>query len=320
MQPLSMIIPIKARFSHEIEDFAAHYTALLDEFAGEPIQIVIADESGADVYNYLHSHLCNYGNVVHFQPPEKDHTGANDKSNGVFSACAHVKHDNILLVDDHYRVSRENLEGVMPYFEQYDTFKVMPLFDHISLMTAVDLCGMFIINMLDKRKQYCGHLAMKKHLIDQYGFPDRDALYDEYEFEEHFRSQGCSTGFPPNVFLDATNRISKNRFFEQRVRYAYENLAFPLRFALFLSVIPILVVLFLIKPDHSLLLYLLINVFLIAVSFVGQHKYYRHKRPSTISWATPLWFLHYPVTTWVAVFMYFRGGVMFGGNRIRKAG
>lgn len=317
---LTIIVPIKAYKVENVIDFVNHYITFSNIIIDKNIQLIIADESAPDVFSYINKILSYNENVIHFIPTDEERTGDNDKSNGIYSAIKFIKYENILIIDDHYRVELSELKIINNYFKEYDVFKVMPKFIKNNIMASIDLCGMFIVNILDKRKQYCGHIALKRNLFTKYGFPCRDSLFDEFAFENHFRKFNCKIGFPENVFLSSVYDITFLKFLEQRVRYSYENFAFPLRFILLLSILPISAFLFIISPIYMFLFIIMLNWFLVIFSYMGQKKYYTSQGYPYISFFAPLWFIHYPITTWIAIILFLRGGVKFGGKRIKKAG
>lgn len=317
---VSVIIPIKAKQQYVVEGFIDNIVNLARDVAHDEIQIVISDESVGDVYSYIDTYMVNYTNVVHFVPRVEARTGANDKSNGVCEAFKYAKYDNILLVDDHFRLNRETIIKLEKYFDKYDVFKCMPKFEKYKLSVLIDLCGMFVINILDYRKQYCGHLAFKKSQFEKCGLPCRDALFDEFAFEKHLRKNGYNVGFVRDVSIDAVQEITTKRFFEQRVRYAYENLAMPFRFLLYMLILPLLISCAIIDVKVAENLIIACTAGVTVIALIGQVLYGRDICPKYTFLLSPIWFWFYPVTTWMALVCFFNGGVSFGGNKVKKAG
>ncbi|MBO8164921.1 MAG: glycosyltransferase family 2 protein [Brevibacillus sp.] len=315
---ISVVIPIKLNYIEmHLDEFVSYVTSLGKELQNDDCQIVIADESDKKTYCYMNNRFRQFSNIVHFVP--RDRTGDNDKLNGIYAAMDYVKYDRILLIDDHYRITRGTLIKVYEYFDKYDCFKMMPKFDRYSCSVLVDMCGMFVVNILDRRKQYCGHLAFRKEQLMRAGFPNRDALFDEFVMEEMLRKKGYSIGFVKDIALEATQKISVRKFFEQRIRYAYENLAFPFRFTLYALVLPIFLVLLTISPKLAGLYAGGLTIFVLAVAVIGQLIYGATPLPAFTFLFSPIWFWFYPFTTWIAVYKYLTGGVWFGGRKVRKS-
>ncbi|MGW5955902.1 glycosyltransferase [Bacillus mycoides] len=316
---LSIVIPVKLKLDEHIMEFVNHTISLAKDIQNEDVQIVVADESNDYTFNFINSYFHTINNITHFVPSTNLRTGANDKLNGIYAALDYVKYDKILLVDDHFRITKETVKSIYKYFDKYDCFKTMPKFNKHPFSVLVDMCGMFVVNIIDSKKQYCGHLAFRKEHINKFGFPSRDALFDELALEFHLREHNCSVGFVKDVALEAVQEISFGKFLEQRVRYAYENFALPLRFTFFSLILPLLIVLFTINVNLAIIAFMGLTLGVTLLAFVGQLIYGASLAPWYTFLLTPIWFWFYPITTWIALYKYFTGGVMFGGRKIRRA-
>ena len=120
---LSIIVPIKCGSIEAVEDFTKYIVNLSALLSRYSIQILIADECDSKVYDYMNDRLHAFENVEHFIPEAKYRVGQNDKSNGVCAAVDRCKYDNILLVDDHYRLTKNTILSLEKYYEIYDDFK-----------------------------------------------------------------------------------------------------------------------------------------------------------------------------------------------------
>lgn len=316
---LSVIIPIKLAFGIDVLDFVNYIKKLSKQMSSYRYEIIISDESGYEVFDYINKELESCSKIKHIVPKDEYRTGENDKLNGIYAALEYCTYDKILLVDDHYRVSKDTIEKIVPLYKTYDCFKMMPKFNAFPFSALIDLCGMFVVNMVDYRKQYCGHLCFKKKHIIKYGFPSRDSLFDELAIEEHLRKNKCSIGYIKDITLEAVQNITVKRFWEQRVRYAYENMAIPIRFVMFLMILPLLFVLQIINPLFSALFALSISTIVLLIAFIGQIIYGQNNVPRFSFLLSPIWFWFYPFTSWIALAKYMLGGVMFGGRKIKKA-
>ena len=195
----------------------------------------------------------------------------------------------------------------------------MPTFETSSLSVMIDLCGIYIVNITNKSKQFCGHLAFKKSIYDLYDMPNCDSLFDELAFEKPFRDNKLSIGFIKDIQLEAVQKISFKKFMEQRVRYAYENFAFPHRFALHLSIIPLLVIITMFNVRYMVGFICSLNISLVILGLIGQMMYKSKNSPKYTFLLSPIWFWFYPFTSWIAVSLFITGGVTFGGRKVRKA-
>jgi cellulose synthase/poly-beta-1,6-N-acetylglucosamine synthase-like glycosyltransferase len=316
---LSIIIPIKINYNVNLFDFVKYINELSQQLEEYKYEIIIADESKDDVFNYIETKTQNLDKLKHLRPDSIYRTGNNDKLNGIFAALKYSEYDKILLVDDHYRVSKSTLINLVPLYDTYDCFKMMPKFQHFPVSVLIDLCGMYVVNLIDPKKQYCGHLCFKKTCIEKYGFPNRNSLFDELAIEMHIKKHRCTVGYIRNVSLEAVQNISMKKFWEQRVRYAYENMAFPTRFVFSLLILPGIFLLSILNFKIALLIILFLSIIITAVAGMGQLLYGKNISPWYTFLFAPMWFWFYPITSWIAVVKYFTGGVMFGGNKIKNA-
>ncbi|KFN11174.1 glycosyltransferase [Paenibacillus macerans] len=317
---VSIIIPIKTIKDENLDNFIEYINTFAQQIREDCCQIVIANESPCDVFKYMDFYIGKYSHIIHFIPSYKNRDGDNDKLNGIYSALEYIVHDKILLLDDHFRITRDTLVKLTKSFDEYDCFKTMPNFDNYSPDVLIDMCGLFFVNITDFRKQYCGHLAFRKEHISKIGFPNRDALFDEFTIENHFRRHKYSIGFIKDLSIEATQKISQKKFFEQRIRYAYENLALPIRFIIHAIILPVLIILLIVSPKFASVVTLMITFGVLIITLIGQLIYGRGLVPSYTFLYSPVWFWFYPFTSWIALYKYITGGVNFGGKKVKIPG
>lgn len=319
---VSIIIPLKSTNTDAVIALLRYIVSLNNDLAYlfDNYEIIIVDECRRDIAILIENAIENTSKIVHIVPASEDRTGNNDKLNGIYAAVKIVKYNYIFIVDDHYRITGEKFLVALQYFEIYDMFKVVPVFDKYTFSVMLDEAGFFFRSFVNKTKQYAGHIALKHELFVKYGFPCRDALYDEYVVEKYYQDKGCSVGFPPQVFFSATQKITTKKFLEQRIRYAYENIAFPLRFIIHLLFLPSFVIGVLANLKVTVILLLIYSIFIAFISFVGQRIYGAESMPKYLFMLAPIWHLFYWVTSWISLFLYFSGGICFGERRIHKPG
>lgn len=316
-QSISIIIPVKSSDQNTVAQLCRYLYSLDNELAEKSIkyEIIVADECSSDLVEQFEQLSKSAKHMIHIVP--QDRSGKNDKLNGVYAAIEYTKNDYYLIIDDHYRITATEIIDIIPCFKEYDLFKVVPIFENYSIDVMIDLAGFFFRCITDKTKQFAGHIAMKSSLYKEYGFPNRDGLYDEYIVEKYYADKGAHIGFPRNKFLSATQKISVNKFLEQRVRYAYENIAFPLRFSIHLCLLPVFILLMSKAVECAIILFGLYCFCIMLISFWGQFKFGKKHIPPIFLFA-PVWHLTYWITSWIALFLFCTKGVSFGENRIRK--
>lgn len=245
---ITLIIPVLLKKGPEHTSLADY----LVKFAGSvnsvpfPVQVIIADQSESEVYDYLEQRLKGTG-VEHFKPTEKENRrGKNGKLNNIHAALQRARFDRVLILDDHYRVKPDTLVHLYQYYKDYAAFNMMPRFDRFPLGVLVDLAGAFVVCLLTGR-QFFGHNAVRKSAIDMGTFP-ASVLWDEIAITKYIEERGHRVGFIKDIALECTQQISLRKFMQQRVRYAYENLyqawqIIPLLLSIHLIIYPLLEIL-----------------------------------------------------------------------------
>jgi hypothetical protein len=315
---VSILIPIKVSALRTLGGFRECCEELILYNFPFDLEIVIADESPEEIFEEVDSWFERCSRVTHFRPRDESRGGQNDKMNGIYDAMNYIKYESAILVDDHYRLSVENILQLKPLFSRYDCFKCMVSFQEKNLKALIDVCGMFIINLTHPFHQFHGHLCFNAQTLSKIGFPSRDGLFDELTLELQFHEHGKTVHFAEGIFLMTVHHTTWGRFLEQRVRYAYENLAFPLRFAWHLCVLPILITCALFELKYALGWALCLTAGHILLALWGQIKYGGNRFPVWTFLLSPLWFWFYPFTSWIAAFMRCSGGIYFGGRKIVK--
>ncbi|WP_310605568.1 glycosyltransferase [Anaerosporobacter sp.] len=316
-QSISIIIPVKSKDQNTISQLGKYLCSLDNELVEKSIQyeIIIADECPCGLFEQLGQIIRLSEHIIHIIP--QDRSGKNDKLNGIYSAFEYVNYEYCLIIDDHFRITAMEIIDIMPCFEEFDLFKIVPVFENYSIDVMIDHAGFFFRCITDKTKQFAGHIAMKSSLYKEYGFPDRDGLYDEYIVEKYYADKGAHIGFPKDRFFTATQKITLKNFFEQRVRYAYENIAFPIRFLIHLCLFPISLLLMKENVKLVTILFGLYCICIMLISLWGQFKFGKKQMPPVFLFA-PIWHLTYWITSWMALCLFLTKGISFGGNRIHN--
>ena len=148
------------------------------------------------------------------------------------------------------------------------------------------------------------------------GAYDTDVLFENLELERAVRAHGgrvavarelCVTRRPPSVA----------RFFEQRVRQAYDDFAQPARLLRELLILP-LVLAAVTRRRWAALAAGVIGV--VALAETGRRRAGGTDAfPATSALWAPLWLAERAVTVWIALVLRLRGGVRYRDSRISRA-
>jgi cellulose synthase/poly-beta-1,6-N-acetylglucosamine synthase-like glycosyltransferase len=314
---LSVVVPIKVNQICKIADLK-EYLSYMCENIFDDQEIIIIDDSSEDVSTVLKSWF-NCDQVKYFFLPEKYKTGLNGKLNALEYALNIAEGEYIFYMDDDCRPSIRLFNDLYKYFDVHECFRCMSAYERPNFADLINLCGLFVINCIDPRKQFWGHIIINRNTLISLGIPDKDILFDDFAVDFKFRQSGKNIGYVKNIAVNMISNTTVKAFFQQRVRYAYENMVYPSRFIFFLSIIPLLVMIsFLFGIFYTLLLIVVFTILTWTVAATGQIIYGAGRVPIFTFLAAPIWFWFYPITSWFALFYFFYGGIKFGGKQIRK--
>ncbi len=314
---LSIIIPIKANNFDVLHGFSECYNQLA--MACNSIQIVVVDDSKEDVFDRLDRKLDNNPNILHFKPASPCQQGDNCKLNSIQAALEKTYGNCVALFDDDVRPTAQNVSAILNAFQDADIIRCMVRYEKPSFFDSIELAGIYIINMVSPLKQFWGNVCFQKTMLKISFFDRKDVLFDELAIESHCRKSSQRfryVSFPPLQMISVER--TWRQFWEQRIRFAYENIIFRFRFALFLSTLPILMMVsYFTSLIYGVILFFVINNIVALIAFLGQLQYGGHHK-KTIWLYGVLWFWFYPLTSWIALILWFSGGKKFRDHKIRN--
>lgn len=319
---ISIIIPIKVDDPRRVEGLEACLKKLArdSEMLEASYEVIIVDTSTPTAYEQIDSWFRGTP-IVHFCPSDRWRTGANDKLNSIEAALDIANGKTVLLIDDDCRPTADILKSMIPYLNIYDSLRFMVSYKSPTILDMLNACGIFLVNIVCEHKQFWGNIAFRRQMLQEAGFPSKDVLFDELAFDLVFRRTDRRIGYVTSIAIPMVQNSGKKEFLSQRVRYAYENLAYPGRFMLFLLILPIITGAGLFAQSWTLISLIIVAITLAVVTttLIGQLGYSCDRYPKATFLLSPIWFWFYPFTTWVALFKYISGnGISFGGRIIRK--
>lgn len=316
---LSLVIPLRVIDLSCLSGFKDHYDTLLRHMDQiQDWEFTIVDASPDGIFAIIDDWFVHQKRVFHIRPAIQDIPGHNNKLLSLMEALSRAQYRYALLLDHDMRPSFQSLCAIVSRLPAYDCARCMIHYQALSVIGLVNVNGIFLINLLCRDKQFWGHLILNRETLLALGFPPTCTLFDELTITRHFQKHGKRVGYFPTIIIPMAYRDSLSRFFEQRLRYAYENLAYPGRFSLFLSILPLLLACAFISPWLSLVFFGGITCIVLVLGYVGQKRYGNGFYPPLAFLCAPLWFWPYPFTSWIALALYLKGGVQFGGQTIRR--
>jgi len=317
---LTIIIPINVAHLGPIEGLSGCYVDLLGRLSHDfPMEVILVDSSSPEIFQCIELQLA--GTVIqHLRTPDSFKCGKNDKLNNISYGLSVSTGKSIAIFDDDLRPTSENIRTLIACLHEFDFLKCMVNFPNASIFDLVDLSGIYIVNLLSKHRQFWANFCFRRELILGTGFPCKDVLFDELAFEMKFRTVTNNHCYliAPSIPMHSFRCFPK--FLEQRVRYAYENLAYPMRSLIFLSLVPLAAAILCLRGVLALCLFIsVITVIVLALSRLGEFRYGSIYQQRSVWIYAPIWFWFYPFTTWIAVYLWCIGGIRFGNSLIRRA-
>jgi len=315
---LSIIIPLKIEDMALLEGFKECFLKLSAN--SNNYEILIVDDSPTCMFNEVHQWFVD-SNIKHIKPARNYFSGKNNKLNSIEAGIEQAKGKYILLIDDDCRPDDKFINNLINRIknDDWDCFRCIIHFTCYGLFELMDAASVLFINIVCNHKQFWGNIGFRKDLLKALGPPNKDALFDELAIDLVFRKNAKRIGYFSDLSVEMRPINGFKSYLEHRLRYAYEDMAYPLRFSLSLAIIPVSLLLTIIKETLMPLPIFISAVvaYLITMGFLGQ-LIYGDKMPKYTFLFTPLWFLPYPLFSWLAIVAHATGGIYFGGNRIRR--
>ncbi|MFC6081824.1 glycosyltransferase family 2 protein [Sphaerisporangium aureirubrum] len=310
MIDLAYVLPLRWERDTGLPELTAYLRRL-----SEQVEVVVVDGSPPEVFE-RHARLWR-GSVRHLRP-DGDLECANGKVAGVRTGLRRVRREHVVVADDDVRYDTAGLARMRALLETADLVRPQnhfhPLPWHARWDTARTLlnraCG----------ADYPGTFGLRRSFFERMGGYDGEVMFENLELIRTVRARGgreCRAGglyvrrLPPGTA----------RFWSQRVRQAYDDLAQPARMAAFLAVLPGLAVV-LARPRRcrAVALLLLGAAGVAGLAEVGRRRDGgRRVFPATCSLFAPVWVLERAVCCWLALAARLRGGVPYNGRRLRVA-
>jgi FPC/CPF motif-containing protein YcgG len=303
----SYVLPIKARAPQDgdLTAYLRHLARLIDD-------VVVVDGSASAVFA---RHARAWGGLArHVRPATETPMG---KVGGVLTGLALARHDRVVIADDDVRYSRCGLERLVGLLDRAEVVRPQNVFrveggGPLPWHARWDT-GRTLLNRLGGG-DWPGTLGVRRSaLADGYR---GDVMFENLELVRTVRAGGGREAVPLDLFVPRRPPTARH-FVSQRVRQAYDEWARPGRLAAQLAVLPVAGALAARKRWRLLGAGALA---IVVAAEAGRRRGggRRAFAPMAPLWA-PLWVAERAVTSWLAVGARLRGGVGYGGGRLRDA-
>ncbi|HEX6602177.1 MAG TPA: glycosyltransferase [Solirubrobacterales bacterium] len=305
---ISYVVPIRWRDGEQRQELASY----LAEIAPCCAELIVVDGSPPEVFA---ANAEAWGEHAIHVPPAEDEQWLMGKVAGVRTGIRLASHERVVIADDDVRYSPAALRRAAALLEEHDLVRPQNHFDRLPWHARWDTARTLLNRSLGR--DFPGTLAVRRSRALAMGLYDGDVLFENLELIRTMRAHGGSVASPLDLYV-ARVPPSASHFWGQRTRQAYDDFALPLRMALWLAVVPLLL-LGALKRRPSLAL--LPAGLAVAAAERGRRRAGgRAVFPATSSLLAPVWILERGVCAWLAVLQRLRfGGVRYGDSVIPTA-
>ena len=297
------VLPIKVRHRADLGDLTPYLRWLASR-----ADVVVVDGSPADV---AAQHARSWGGFVRHRGVQS--RTLNGKVAGVLDGVVAASTPYVVIADDDVRYDDEALSAVVARLDNCAAVVPQNYFSPRPWHARWDTARSLVNRAFGG--DYAGTVAVRREALSSTGGYCGAVLFENLELVRTLTAHGHVVCAAPDVFV-ARRPPTARHFAGQRIRQAYDSRAQPSRLAAELLLLPALLVCALLR--RSLAAALLAST--VAVAEVGRRRAGGRVvfGAGAAMWA-PAWVLERSVTSWLAVVSAARGGVRYGGGRLRTA-
>lgn len=311
---LSYVLPLRWAEPGPIEELSAY----LRSIAGVAGEILVVDGSPAPVFA---EHAAALRGTARHLAPHRDLVFRMGKVNGVLTGVRECSGELIVLADDDVRYDPLTLRRTVELLDEADLVRPQNYFDelpwHARWDTARSLLNrVFTGDSAFPVGDFPGTLAVRRSALLATGGYDGDALFENLELMRTIRAAGGRVATPLDLYV-SRRPPSAVHFLSQRVRQAYDDFAIPARIGVFLTLVPFAAHSSRRGRVHRLLIGTLASM---ALAEIGRRRAGGATRfPVGSSLLAPAWVAERSLCSWLALAAKLRGGVLYGGGRLRHS-
>ena len=296
----------------------AELSRYLRWLAGEVTEVLVIDGSPDDLFA---AHSLAFGGDVRHCRPDPDLDSPMGKVNGVITGLRACSCERVVIADDDVRYDGQTLRRTLEMLTGADLVRPQNYFDELPWHARWDSARSLLNRVFTGDPgfpvgDFPGTLALRRSTFLRAGAYDGEALFENLELMRTIRAAGGSVLTPLDLYV-ARRPPGGAHFRSQRVRQAYDDFAIPLRIGGFLAIGPLTGYLALRRRWWTLGAAVLASI---GAAEAGRRRAGATARfPPSGSLLAPAWLAERAVCSWLAVGARLRGGVRYGGGRLRLA-
>jgi hypothetical protein len=309
------LLPIRrVRLNHaEAEEFADYFRSL--SRAG--CEVLVVDGSPPEVFA---AHERIWRDACRHVAVNPKYKYLNGKVNGVHTGVDLAVCERIILADDDIRYTDADVARACSLLDRHEMLRPQNYLRPLPAWARTEAARMLVNRGVLSTGDYPGTCAFRRSTCLRVGHYDGDVLFDNEEIVRHFVLKGADVCFALDFFILKRPPTFK-KWIEQRPRQAYEDFVMHAKTALFMSLVPLAIVLGLFASARAALGFIVvvsICAMLCALRGLLRDKAYRFFPVQTILCA-PLWVLERALSVyWALYWRATRGGYPFGDRLLSK--
>ncbi len=305
---LSYVVPIRWRDGAQRGEVAEY----LVRIASHVTEVIVVDGSEPEVFA---ANAAAWGEYATHVPVAEGEEWLMGKVSGVRTGVRLASCERVVIADDDVRYEPEALRRTAELLDRHGLVRPQNYFDRLPWHARWDTARTLLNRSLGR--DYPGTLAVRRSRMLAMGMYDGDVLFENLELMRTVRAHGGSVASPLDLYV-ARVPPSAAHFWGQRTRQAYDDFALPLRMALWLAVVPLLLVSALRRRPALAAVPATASV--AAAEFGRRRAGGRMVFPASSSLLAPAWILERGICAWLALLQRLRfGGVRYGDSVIPVA-
>jgi hypothetical protein len=297
------LLPLKAAPGDDLGELG-HYVRELAQHC----PVIVVD--GSDPETFARNGALFGPTVTHVRPT---FDCANGKVSGVLTGFTLCTSGKVVIADDDVRYTRDDLDQLERLLDDADLVIPQNYYDPMPWPAWWDTARV-LINRALPSGDFPGTLGLRlSDRLRSLGY-NGDVLFENLELIRTVAADGGRTVIARGIYVRRLPPTARH-FATQRIRQAYDSQAQPVRLAVELSLLPLVLV-----GRRKPAIWLAMIVGSTALARIGSRRAGAAARfPAAAALLAPVWVAERAVCAWAALAQRMRGGITYSGRRIKLA-